>query len=223
MKKNVFVVNGIRFLIVASLALTSCNKDEMPIPKETENENAVAPDLKGRPEAYQASYFYTYEGSLQTWNKDATDLELGDGEIEWSIIPKTTRPYQGSYSLEYYLNNMNDAGKIWVEKSFTVPANKTYRVDVNYKLASNDWRDVNNFKILTGASVTDPEVAADVTPQGDTYNGGIQNYVWLNKSYSFNVTANALGKIWVHVGVWGTWETPRTYYYDNVSITITQL
>jgi hypothetical protein len=214
-------------LVRASLALTSCNKDELPVPKSTEIENEDAATASeaapANTSAYQASYFYTYEGSLQTWSKDATDLELGDGEIEWSIIPKTTFPYQGSYSLEYYLNNMNDAGKIWVEKSFSVPANRTYKVDVSYKLASNDWGDVNNFAILTGASTTNPEVAADVVPQGDTYNGGTHNYVWLNKSYSFNVTANSLGKIWVHVGVWGTWETPRTYYYDNVSITITQL
>lgn len=171
---------------------------------------------------YQASYFYSYEGSLQTWSKDGTDLELAGGEIEWHILPKTTRPYQGLYSLEYYLNNLNDAGKIWVEKAFNVPANRTYKVDVCYKFASNDWGDVNNFVLLTGASTSNPEVAADLTTQGSTNNGGVQNYVWLSKSYSFNVTANSLGKIWIHVGVWGTWETPRTFYYDNVSIKITQ-
>jgi hypothetical protein len=230
MKKNAFILNGVKLMmLLASIGLVSCDKDELVRPTDpvsavnaqTEEEriNESASDAT----SYQASYFYSYEGSLQTWAKDATDLELAGSEIEWNILPKTTFPYQGLYSLQYYLNNLNDAGKIWIEKAFSVPASRTYKVEVSYKFASNDWGDVNNFVLLTGASTANPEVAADLTTQGSTYNGGIHNYVWLNKSYSFNVTADALGKIWVHVGVWGTWEGARTYYYDNVSIRITQL
>jgi hypothetical protein len=227
MKKNAFMLNGIKFLLIASIGLVSCRKETLnpadtTIGKDAESANGES-TIQSSPSAYQANYFYSYEGSLQSWTKDATDLELAGGEIEWHIIPKTTLPYQGYYSLEYYLNNLNDAGKIWVEKSFTVPANRTYKVDVSYKFASNDWGDVNNFVLLTGASTSNPEVADDLTTQETTYNGGVQNYVWLGKSFSFNVTATALGKLWIHVGVWGNWETPRTYYYDNVCIKITQV
>jgi hypothetical protein len=30
------------------------------------------------------------------------------------------------------------------------------------------------------------------------------------------------GRIHIVIGVWGTWETPRTYYVDNVRLLFTR-
>ncbi len=227
MKKNSIATGGTLLMAAAFLFFSSCKKECVETVSSTTNpesqEVSTSAAASVNSEAYQASYFYSYEGSLQTWTKDATDLELGDGQIAWHITPKTKLPYQGLYSLEYYLENLNDAGKIWVEKSFTVPANRKFKVDVSFKFASKDAGTINNFSLLAGASTINPEVAADLTVQGSTNNGGVQGYNWLTKSYSFNVTSNAQGKIWVHIGLWGTWEAPRTYYYDNTQIKITQI
>ena len=42
--------------------------------------------------------------------------------------------------------------------------------------------------------------------------------MWLGKSYRDVVQTDLSGRIVVVVGVWGTFETPRTYYLDAVEV-----
>lgn len=76
--------------------------------------------------------------------------------------------------------------------------------------------------VLTGAT---PAVTRnDLTYQDETGSGEQTNtgYKWLEKSYDFNVLSAADVAFYVDVGVWGTWETYRAYYIDNVRITVTE-
>ncbi|MFH1221207.1 MAG: hypothetical protein V1694_12250 [Candidatus Eisenbacteria bacterium] len=43
-------------------------------------------------------------------------------------------------------------------------------------------------------------------------------YLWTGKQYTIDRRSSANGKLYVSIGVWGTWETPRTYYVDFVYI-----
>ena len=47
--------------------------------------------------------------------------------------------------------------------------------------------------------------------------------MWLDKSYDSIVTPGAGGRLWVLIGVWGTWEGPGTYYVDAVHVTIARV
>ena len=62
--------------------------------------------------------------------------------------------------------------------------------------------------------------------QRDTGNGHPDSdvgYVWLDNSCTFAVQSNVNGKIYVILGVWGVWETPRTYYLDSIRVVFIQL
>jgi hypothetical protein len=87
-----------------------------------------------------------------------------------------------------------------------------------------DWTDVNPLTIL-GSVRTQPAVTRnDLTYQDLTGNGEHTNtgYKWLKKSYDFNVVSAADGTLYLDIGIWGTWETYRAYYVDNVWITIAE-
>jgi hypothetical protein len=53
-----------------------------------------------------------------------------------------------------------------------------------------------------------------------TFNGNDSDvgFVWLDKGYEFTAEANDEGIFHILIGIWGTFETPRTYYVDNVRI-----
>ena len=42
----------------------------------------------------------------------------------------------GSTSVKLYLNNLNDAAKIWIEKTYSVQQSRNYQVKVTYSFAT---------------------------------------------------------------------------------------
>ena len=98
----------------------------------------------------EATYYYSFEYGMQGWVADGTDLEIGDGEIDWSITRTREEQYHGNYSLKYYLDNINDAGKIWIEKPFRVRPYGNYEVTVSYRFGSQDYGPINLWTIITG-------------------------------------------------------------------------
>jgi hypothetical protein len=156
----------------------------------------------------------------------ARALELGNSTIEWSIAQSQERARNGSSSLRLFLENWNDMGKIWVERGFVLEPNTVYRVDVSYAFASADWDVANFFRVITGVLQEPPKTRDELVYQGGTGNGHPDSdvgYVWLDSSYTFAVQSNVNGKIYVILGVWGVWETPRTYYLDSIRVVFVQL
>ena len=173
----------------------------------------------------EVSFFFSFEEGMQEWEAKATDLELANSTIDWSITRSQERVNDGSSSLRFYLENWNDMGKIWIERSFSVKPNTQYVVNVSYAFASADWGDANFFTIITGVLQEPPKSRYELVYQGDTGNGARSDvgYLWLEKSYGFSVESDAAGKLYVVVGVWGVWETPRTYYIDSLRVIFTEL
>jgi hypothetical protein len=168
-------------------------------------------------------YYYSFETDMQGWQVDGTDLS--NPPINWSIEQSDDRATDGNTSIKLYLNNMNDAGKIWIEKQFELDPNTQYEVTIDYDFATSDFGSFNLFKIITGASLSNPETAGDLTFQDDTGHHQEEDigYTWLNKSYTLTVQTSANGTIYLSIGVWGTWETPRTYYIDAVNISFNKV
>ena len=166
---------------------------------------------------------FSFESDMQGWTKKGIDLVVGGSTVDWSIQRSTDRATVGANSLKFYLDNRTDAGKIWIERPFAVNANQRYRVNVQYSLATSDFGDFNLWSIITGVRATPAQNRNDLTYQGNTGNGANSDvgYRWFEKSYNFDATSGADGKLYVDIGVWGTWETPRTYYIDNVRVVFT--
>lgn len=161
-------------------------------------------------------------GNLGDWTPDGDDLD--DPPVTWSIEASTEEADEGRWSARLRLDNVNDQGKIWLERpvQFLVPG-ATYEVVLTFDFASADFGAVNLWRILAGVAPDDPESVAAFA-RGDTGNGtGSDDFAWSEKSFTITTQAGGAGEIWLVVGIWGTSEFARTYYVDDISVTITRV
>ena len=175
------------------------------------------------PRVGAVTYSYSFEGGFEGWVADECDA---DGDY-WHVELSQVMAYEGSWSLEYYIINWGDATKVWIEKPYLVPLGRQYTVSVSFRLASQDFGDFNIWSVIASVSPNNPETRFDFVTIGDTRSGGEPGeWIWLLRSHSKlvdpanNPDMPGWGTIWVGFGIWGTWETPRTYYVDSATITI---
>ena len=172
-----------------------------------------------------ATYYYSFEsGTLEGWTADATD----QGQCPWHIIPSRKLFYAGLWSLEYYMVNTNDATKIWIERSYDVPAGRRYDVSLTWKLATKD-SPVTACPVIVYVDNHDLETHDDtIQIIGYSQGGGTGDWVWLSESYlrtgvlPGTSSVPGQGKIWVAIGMWGTFEVSFTWYVDSVTVDITE-
>lgn len=197
---------SISVLIVAALAVGAlagaCGSDD-----------PIGPD-PGEP----VERHFTFDTNMEGWQAAATDTL--DPPIDWHVTHTSDRGHPDDGSIELHLENLNDAGKIWMERDFNLAPGVTYDVSVRYALGTSDWGFVNLFTLITGVHAAPPRQAADLTFQGDTGHGGDADIgvVWLERTYDLSITAPPDGTVYVVIGVWGTWETARTYFVDDVRV-----
>ena len=162
---------------------------------------------------------FSFENGLDGWVTNSTDL--GNPADKWSISSSQDMATNGRSSLKLDLNNSNGAGKIWIQRPFDVDPNSYYQVHVEYDFASADYGDVNLWTIISGVVLGPPTKADELVYQRDTGNGADKDdgYKWSHKYYDFDLRSGPEKKLYVVIGVWGTWETNRTYYIDNVKVT----
>lgn len=164
---------------------------------------------------------YTFDQNLENWNVHGIDLVVDGNEVNWHIQHSPDTSYEGEGSARFYLENYTDAGKIWLERSYDLEANSKYKVEIVFQFGTLDFGDINLWTIIAGAYPSSPENRDALHYRDDT--GGSparDSLAWIPKSYQEEVETNSSGKIFVTVGVWGTWETPRTYYMDNLEVRI---
>jgi len=167
--------------------------------------------------------FFSFEDNLQGWQAQAIDVQdAGAAKADWSIAPSAARWEDGAASLLFFLDNLTDAGKIWIQKPFLVEPNRRYKVKVSYSFGTKDYGSLNLWRMITGVLPRPPQTRDDLVFQGDTGHGSPNDigYVWLDKNYDFEVESGPDGLLYVHLGVWGTWETPRGYYFDRLTVSI---
>jgi hypothetical protein len=164
---------------------------------------------------------FHFDEDMAGWLAVATDTL--NPPIEWHVRHTTERARTGTGSVELHLANFNDQGKVWMERPFELSPGVVYQVDVEYAFATADWGDVNLFTVIAGVHPDPPRSAEDLTFQDDTGHGEGPDagYVWQDRAYTFTAVAPGDSLLHVAIGVWGTWETARTYFVDDVSITFT--
>jgi len=162
-----------------------------------------------------ATYCYDFEtGTIQGWTANI----INDGGWPWHITPSHLVVDQGLWSLELYMANYTDAMHVWMDRYYLPPTGHAYKLTLTWRFATADWGIANLFNVIAYAG---PKATghSDFTVIGSTSNGDKPTWVWLTKKYS--PVATHSGGFWAGLGVWGTWETPRTYYIDNVRVDIT--
>lgn len=180
----------------------------------------------GKPTEAQASsgevltHTFSFENmAFDEWMPDGTDLDLAYGMIRWLISHDTLTATHGTTAMRFYLENHNDAGKIWLERPFHVEPDTEYEVRLTFDLGS-EAEEVGAFSIIAGAFSASPETLDDLKK---AYRGTIYNGVpyWTEQTYTSTVRASANGTIYVAFGIWGTFEVTHIYHFDNVKVQIT--
>ena len=109
------------------------------------------------------TFFFYFNTGWQGWETRGTDLQLGDGSVVWSINLSQELAFEGTSSVAYHLNNQNGAGKIWIERTFSVNPRHTYQVSVEYALSPVlAWDELETFQLITGAFPQPPRTADDL-------------------------------------------------------------
>jgi hypothetical protein len=168
------------------------------------------------------TFGFTFETDAGDWVPDGTDLE--DPPVTWSVERSDELAERGNWAIRLSLDNLNDAGKIWMERAFELRPNGTYDVEVAFDFASADFGEIGLWTIIAGVSETDPETVDDLVFRDETGNGSSEDvgHLWGTRSYSLGpATADDDGLLWVALGVWGTFETTRTYFVDDFELTFT--
>jgi hypothetical protein len=183
------------------------------------------PSIEVRATAGEITDSSSFETDLDGWSIKATQV-WGDPPEAWSITRSQDRARDGSTSLKFVLVNINDAEKIWIEKAFAVEPNQIYHVTVEYALATVDTIDAGpRFTTITGVLTNSPNSKEDLRPafKDEAHNGGSgPGFQWDEKQYEFTVLSSEQGMLYVVIGIWGTWEVAKTYYVDDVRVSITK-
>ena len=74
--------------------------------------------------------------------------------------------------------------------------------------------------MIAGAHAALPQTREDLTYHGSTSHGegADAGYLWTDKSYALIAKTDEEGRLYVSLGIWGTWENPRTYHLDDIRI-----
>ena len=166
---------------------------------------------------------FTFSQDMDGWQAAATDTL--NPPIEWHVRHSTEESVVGDGAVELFLENLNDQGKIWMERSFELEPGVFYDVDIEFAFGTSDWGQVNLFTVIAGVHAEPPRDAEDLTFQDDTGHGGDEDVglVWEDRTYRLSTQAPADGSVYVTIGVWGTWETARTYFVDDVTVRFTPM
>ena len=168
--------------------------------------------------------FFSFENDMEGWTANGTDLEIGDGFIDWSIMRSQEMARDGKTSLRFYLQNNNDNGKIWIERPFNVEPHQLYHGSVEYEVATRDSGVC--FELIAGVLKQQPKIGDDLIPayQDDACTGKNKNvgYKWLSKKYEFTLRTQEEQMVYAVVGIAGNFEVGKIYYFDNVRVTLTK-
>lgn len=168
----------------------------------------------------------SFEDGFDGWAQRAAEVVVGDDdEIAWEIERSEERSFAGDVAVRMFADNRTDAARLWIERSVQLDSNRTYDVTIEFAFATADWSDVNLWTVLAGAVTESPAAAEDLAPahRDDTRAGDPpgEGFVWQDRSYETTVTTGVDGEAWIVVGVWGTSEFQRTYYFDDVRVRLT--
>lgn len=141
-------------------------------------------------------------------------------EVNWSIIrvENASRAYSGTHSLKLFIDGRQDDGVIWIEKNYTLMANKNYQVKISFQFYCGTVS-FNTITLVIGYSnTTNPEVEADLIE--GILGTGEEAPEWKKYSRTVNVNTGNDGVIWIAIGMSVVWETEVTHYLDDLSIKI---
>lgn len=170
------------------------------------------------------SLFFSFENDLEGWSPRAADLELPSGASEdWSIVRSTDKWTDGRNSVKFELNNLNQMGKLWIERPFAVDPGRKYKITVDYDFHDYFFCGRTNFRRLTGVFRSSPQTGNDAAAavQDKTTTDPQCTWGFNHKAYNFTIKSKKSQTLYVVIGVIGVEQAHGRYNIDSVCVTIT--
>jgi len=104
---------------------------------------------------------FIVDADMEGWLGVATDTV--NPTIDWHVEHTTAEAYTGDGAVELFLNNINDQGKVWLERAYMLAPGVSYQVELEYAFGTSDWGDVNLFAIIAGVHDEPPRSAEELT------------------------------------------------------------
>jgi hypothetical protein len=157
----------------------------------------------------QQAAFFSFEGSLQGWTAQGLDLQAG---AAWEINSDPTAPYDGASSARFFLDDASGAGKIWLERTFTLTSGGRHRAHLDF--AALGTRDaISADRLIAGVLRAPPRDADALQPALQT--PGIAGSRWTPHAYDFEVDGTAATVV---IGIAAASPGPIVYHLDALTV-----
>jgi hypothetical protein len=159
-----------------------------------------------------------FEDGLGDWVAGAdvpADPNHPGQKVNWTINVVTNQSFAGNHSAQFYIDGSQDDGTIWLTRNITLTPNTTKNITIYFQLWSN------NESFNTIANAVTHISTKNASTEADFHIIGAANQAagWKNYTYTAQVETGASGNVNVALGISAVWETPMTYYIDDVVVT----
>jgi hypothetical protein len=185
-----------------------------PVPAPTETP-APTPIPADEPIVFQERF----EETLDRWQKGfdlPEDPERPGQPVDWAIEISPEQAARGKSSARFFLDGKQDDGTIWLARPFNVAPDQALRLRLTFDLWSES-ESFNTLAMVAAAADSRPPVAEgdfDVSQPANQVTG------WKTYAYTFEVRSGPEGQVWVAFGISAVWETPMTYFVDDVRVEV---
>jgi hypothetical protein len=160
-------------------------------------------------------YSESFETGLADWKADHHLVnETLDWPLEWHFKINDTYSFNGTSSVEAYLNGDHEEGTIWLEHSFQTLKSIEVEIKLSFHLFTHIYSDITSWPVLGYIGLDNPET----TSEFEVLNPDENVDIWWYYSLTKTITTDETGLIWVAFGYGATWDSERTYFFDLVEL-----
>lgn len=135
--------------------------------------------------------------------------------VQWHVQRSSSvSNFGGNYSAEFFIDGRQDDGTIWLERKISLKPNTQVRFTLSFWFYSDQESFNTLAAIVAYAGTAKPVVEEDFTVVGT----GNEVAGWKNYAFNPTVSTDSSGEVHVALGISVRWETPMTYYIDEILI-----
>lgn len=175
-----------------------------------------------------------FEDALQAWDRD---WQIGPetDEFDWAIERTTERARSGQWGLRVFTEGRHDDGTAWITRPISVQPNREYRGTATaYAWSeSSSFNTMRHLVMFLGPAPPDSEHAfpspgeattgESITPTGGLRQPLDQSAGWRKYEFEWHSPVLDTDTLYLAVGVTVVWEVDRTYYVDDINLSLEEL
>jgi hypothetical protein len=160
-----------------------------------------------------------FEGGLANWvqDSDAPEDPGNPGQDVTAIVELSTeQAFQGVHSARFSLDGRLGDGTLWLEHLLILSPEQNYRVALSFAL----WSETQSANTIAFAAAFGGSERPRREEDFDTFQAASQIAGWKQYSYTFDLTTDATGRVWVAYGISAALPMQLRYFVDDVHIAI---